>query len=89
MTDLVSRHLAKAMTALNKKVIDLDDRVKKSEEVNRINSLEIASLQQQMTVMRNQTIMVAIEQDIPYREIGSRFGLSAGRISQIKKEYMQ
>jgi len=87
MSDPVSKHLIKAMKALDKKVNDLDSRVHKQEQINRANSQELSNMQQQLTEMRNQAILAAIEQQTPYREIGDRFGLSAGRVAQIKKEY--
>lgn len=85
----VEKHLIKAMQALDKKVSDLDSRVHRQEQINRANSQELAEMQQQLTEMRNQAILVAIDNGTPYREIGERHRLSAGRIAQIKKEYFQ
>lgn len=85
----VEKHLIKAMQALDKKVSDLDGRVHRQEQINRANSQALAEMQQQLTEMRNQAILTAIDNGDTYREIGARHGISAGRVSQIKKEYYQ
>ncbi len=86
MSDEVSKHLAKAMEAMNKKVNAMEKRLSTQEKINLSNSQELANMQAQLKQMRDRAILDDIARNVPYREIGQKHNLTAGRVAQIKKE---
>ncbi len=77
-----------AIQSLNKDVEQLVANDARQDKILDVQGREIADLQQQMMEMRNRAIAAEARARVPYKDISTRYGISEGRISQIKKEYM-
>ena len=77
-----------AIQSLNKDVEQLVANDARQDKILDVQGREIADLQQQMMEMRNRAIAAEARARVPYKDIYTRYGISEGRISQIKKEYM-
>jgi DNA-directed RNA polymerase specialized sigma subunit len=76
-----------ALKSLHDDVEDLRKNDERQEKVQASQGMAIAELQQEMMTMRNRAIAAEAKSRVPYKEITQKYGVSAGRISQIKKEY--
>ena len=77
-----------AIQSLNKDVEQLVANDARQDKILDVQGREIADFQQQMMEMRNRAIAAEARARVPYKDISTRYGISEGRISQIKKEYM-
>lgn len=76
-----------AIESLNRDVERLVANDSRQDKILDVQGREIADLQQQMMETRNRAIAAEARARVPYKEISTRYGISEGRVSQIKKEY--
>ncbi len=76
--------VANALAALSKDVEQLKANDSRQDKILKSQGAEIASMQKDLMEMRNRAI--AADQR-PYKDIQADYGISGGRVSQIKSTY--
>lgn len=87
MSVKTQKAILKAMESLHSDIEELKKNDQRQEKILTSQGLAIADLQKDMMEMRNKAIAAEANKRVPYKEISERYGVSEGRISQIKKEY--
>jgi len=81
----MSENLAKAMTYLAKAQEELSNKVKRHEKILNVQGQQIALLEKQVMDFRNNAIRAEVAAGSAKKDVADRYGLSAGRITQITK----
>ncbi len=79
--------MADAMKGLIKAQEGMREDLDRHEKILDAQARQIVQLQDDVMEMRNKAIAAAAMNRTPYKEISALYGLSEGRISQIKKQY--
>lgn len=87
MSVRTQKAILKAMEMLHADVEELKQNDARQDQILNSQGQDIAELQRQMMEMRNRAIAAEARSRVPYREISARYGVSEGRISQIKAKY--
>jgi len=81
------RGMADAMKGLIQAQEGMREDLDRHEKILDAQARQIVQLQDDVMEMRNRAIAAAAMNRTPYKEISALYGLSEGRISQIKKQY--
>jgi DNA-directed RNA polymerase specialized sigma subunit len=76
-----------ALKALSEDIEDLQRNDERQDKILDAQAKEIAELQKTVMKMRDAAIAADAKSRVPYEDISNRYGISKGRISQIKKSF--
>ncbi len=87
MSRRYEKYVLNAINSLAKANQELDVKVNRHEKILDSHAQEIAELQQQVIIYRNNAILSDLNAGLSGREVADKYSLSPGRISQIKNQY--
>lgn len=79
--------MASAMQGLLRAQEGMQEDLNRHEKILDAQARQIVQLQADVMEMRNRAIAAAANSRTPYKEISALYGITDGRISQIKKQY--
>lgn len=79
--------VANALQAISKDIEQLKANDVRQDKIMKSQGKEIAQIQKDLMDMRNRAIAAEARSGRPYADIKADYGISSGRISQIKAEY--
>jgi uncharacterized protein YerC len=76
-----------ALEALSEDIENLQKNDERQDKILDAQAQEIAELQKTVMNMRNAAVAAEANNRVPYDSISARYGISKGRITQIKKSF--
>jgi DNA-binding NarL/FixJ family response regulator len=77
-------HIIDALASLTQAQTQIKNDVNRHEKVLAVQSLQIDNLERQVMGLRNAAIAAELKLGKPNKDVAAKYGLSPGRVSQIK-----
>lgn len=87
MASKFEKAMQKTVEGLAEANMAIREDVNRHEKILEEHAKSIAQLQKDVMEMRNRAIASEAKNRVPYKEISQRYGISEGRVTQIKHKY--
>lgn len=83
-----TNHLANAVASLASAQAEMEKTVQGHSKILQSQGQDIARLERQVVELRNNAITLEVRAGVPSRAVAEKYGVSAGRVSQIAPRRM-